>query len=756
MDLAPQVLRQIDAPGLSHSERASLRCRVAKELAESGNHEAAHSVMGPLWAGVGERPILDNLDEVAAAEVLLRAGALTGLTGSIRQIEGSQEIAKDLISESKRRFEQLQNREKVIEAQTDLAICYWREGAFDEARVLLQEVINQCSVEDIEQKARALLNRTMVEVSTMRFNDALRTLTESSPLFNEINNHVYRGNFHNQFGLVLKKLGESEHREDYKDRALVEYTAASYHYEQAGHNRYRAIVENNLGFLLFKTGRLSEAHHHLDRAVRLLSSLKDSGRVAQVNDTRARVFLAQGRSAEAERVARGAVRTLAQGDERSLLAEALTTHGVALARLERFEEARAALSRAIEVAERVGDYESAGLAALTVIEELREQLAVNELRAMYERADELLLNSQNTDTLRRLRSCARLVLKAGEAQSEDFSRQSFVYGDESTGELLRAARIIAGTDAPLLVTGETGVGKELLARLMHEWSGRAGKFVAINCGALEERLFEATLFGYVQGSFTEALRDQAGAAREAAGGTLFLDEISELSFASQGKLLRLVEGGEIHAVGAALPEQVDVRIVASNSSGLEQRVARGKFRADLFYRLNAFHLNIPALRERPEDIPTLAAYFIEEFLKLYPRRVTFMPEAVEAMKKLPLKGNARELRDLIERTLLAARQGAVITPSAVEALAARRLVSTATLYDPWEGCSLKGEVRDFENSLIRMALEIAGGRVTQAARLLGVTHQRLCAMLQGRHKSLLLAKKSSPPRKRSIISKLNH
>lgn len=756
MNLPSQLLPQINDPALNQTERARLRCQLASELADSGNYEAARKAMGELWQRIGERPRLDNLDRHTAAEVLLRSGSLTGWIGSANQIEGAQELAKDLISESASIFEELHDTEKVAEASVDLSTCYWREGAFDEARITLQNLLRRLGNKYNEQKARALLNCAIVEISLNRFNDALSILIEAASVFEESHRHAIKGRFHYQLALVLKKLAESEGREDYTDRALLEYTAASYHFEEAGLSRYQAAVENNLGYLFCITGRIAEAHEHLDRARRLFSGLKDSVHSAQVDETRGRVLLAEGRNAEAEKVVRGAVRTLERGDELSLLAEALTTHGVALARLGQYEEARAALGRALEVAERAGDKESAGVAAITVIEELRAQLAVDELQAMYEHADSLLGESQNVETLRRLRSCARLVVDAGRVRGAQFDATNFVYADERTGELLRTAHVIAGTQATVLITGETGAGKEVLARLVHQWSGRAGQFVAINCGALTETLFESLLFGHVRGSFTDAVKDHAGAVREAARGTLFLDEIAELSFGSQGKLLRLIERGEIHAIGAPVPEHVDVRIVAAANCDLEQRVTRGEFRADLFYRLNTFHLIIPALRERPDDIPPLATHFIEELLNLHRKQVSFMPETIEAMRSLPLKGNARELRALIERTLLTAADGAVITPSAVEALALRRLVSMATLSHPWEGCSLKAEVIDFESNLIKLALETAGGSVTHAARLLGITHQRLCAMLQSRHKSLLLAKKAARPRKRSVNSKLEH
>ncbi|HYY57315.1 MAG TPA: sigma 54-interacting transcriptional regulator [Pyrinomonadaceae bacterium] len=548
-------------------------------------------------------------------------------------------------------------------------------------------------------------------------------------------------------------MGTLEHREDYTDRALVEYSAASYHLEQAGNTRYRAIVENNLGFLFFIKGTFKEAHEHLDRARLLFSSLKDSVHTAQVDDTRARVLLAQGRNAEAEKVVRAAVRTLEQGDEQSLLAEALTTEGVALARLGRFEEARATLERASEVAERAGDIESAGVAAITLMEELGERLTGEEMAGVYARADELLAKSQQQETLARLRSCARRVLEAGRSLAGEFGAPNFIYADERTGELLRQAHRVAGTSGTVLITGETGTGKELLARLMHEWSGRPGKFVPINCGALSETLIESLLFGHRRGSFTDAMQDHAGAVRQAAGGTLFLDEIAELSFGNQGKLLRLIERGEVHAIGADEPERVDVRIIAATNRDLKERVARRQFREDLLYRLNTFQLEIPPLSKRQDDIPPLAAHFIQEMLERHGRRVRFTPESIEAMRGLPLKGNVRELRSLIERTVLTAADGAEITREAVEILAAR-WTSKAALADAWAGCSLEEEVLRYEASLIKLALEQSKGSVTRAARLLGITHQRLSSMLQGRHKDLLYAKKPAQRRKRSIITRL--
>jgi len=756
MHLHTSLLRQLDNHKLNQNERAELRCRLAKELEEAGNYEAARNALGELWQRIGERPKIEGLDHRMAAEVLLRSGSLTGWIGSSQQIEGAQETAKNLISESMTVFESLGEEEKAAGAETDLAYCYWREGAFEEARVMLRDVLGRLPNTEGEIKANALVRSAIVELSANRNNDALRLLTEAAPLVEASSSHALKGKYHTNLGIILKNLGNDEQREDYRDRALVEFAAASFHFEQAGHTRYRARNENNLGFLYFKAGRFVEAHEHLDRARRLFISLKDSGVVAQIDETRARALLAQGRNAEAERIARLAVRTLEKGDERFALAEALATHGTALARLGHYEQARSTLQRAVEVAQQAGSLDRAGQAALTMIEELGERLTLDEMQSIYDRADELLTHSTDRATLSRLRSCARKVVSVQQSRAiatqpgvADYPHD-FIYASEQTASLLRDAHRVASANSPVLITGETGTGKELLARLIHEWSGRSGQFVALNCVVLTETLIESQLFGHRKGSFTDAIADYPGVVCQARGGTLFLDEIGELSTGNQIKLLRLVERCEIHSIGASEPEQVDVRIVAATNCNLKDDVARGLFRNDLFYRLQTFHLEIPPLRERADDIPALAEHFMREALGRHGQRVAFTPEAIEAMRQLPLRGNARELRSLIERTVLIAPQGATITREAVETLVVRETKNVG-LADVWAGCSLDEEVQLYERSLIQMALKAAQGRVTQAARLLGITHQRLSSILQGRHKDLLTARTPVKRRRHSII-----
>jgi DNA-binding NtrC family response regulator len=720
-------------------------------MEEAGDYEAAREALGDLWQRIGERPRTDFLDERTAAEALLRAGTLSGWIGSANQIEGAQETAKDLISESSAIFRALGETAKAAEADIDLAICYWREGAFDEARVILREALSRLGDKDVELSARALLNSAVVERSAKHFNDALRILTEAAPVFEASRSDAIKGKFHHQLATVLKNLGAAEHRRDYMDRALVEYAAASFHFEQVGHGRFRAAVENNLGSLFLNLGKFAEAQPHLDRARRLFVSLKDSVHTAQVDETRARAFLAQGGNSKAEEIALGAVRTLERGDEHALLADVLTTHGTALARMNRFENARAALERAVEVAQQAGDLESAGVAMLTMIEELGAQLKVCEMLEIYERADDLLAGSQQPTILLRLREIARRILAAQREPMGQSAPSRFIYVSESIAGLLQRAHRIALTNYVALITGETGTGKEMLARLVHEWSGRSGNFVAVNCGALTETLLESRLFGHLKSGPKDAALDSPGAVREAGGGTLFLDEIAELSMSNQGKILRLIEQGEIHAVGASKPELIDVRIIASTSRDLREQVERGLFRDALFYRLATFQLEIPPLRERPEDIAAMAEQFIEEALKQYGQRVHWTPEAIAAMRQLPLEGNVRELRALIERTMAEAREGATITPEAVETVALRR-GGEAGFANPWENFSLKQEVRRIERRFIELALKAAQGRVSQAARLLGFKHhQSLISLIESKHQHLHLERVPAKPRKRSIV-----
>jgi tetratricopeptide (TPR) repeat protein len=290
---------------------------------------------------------------------------------------------------------------------------YRRQVALGEARVWLREALDLVSASDnrsSEVKALALLRLTTVERSANRLNNALRIHLEAAPLFERTTNHALKGKFHNGFGLVLKDLGTAERREDYIDRALIEFAAASFHFEQAAHSRFQAYVENNLGFLYGMIHKFPQAHEHLDRAQALFTNMKDKAHIAQVDDTRARVLLEAGRVAEAERLAHAAVQALEGGDQQFLFAEALITHGISLARLSRQQLAHLTLQSAVEVAQSAGDPETAGRAALTMIEELGEHLTNDDLSVTYRRATDLLVDSRDQATLLRLSTAASRVL----------------------------------------------------------------------------------------------------------------------------------------------------------------------------------------------------------------------------------------------------------------------------------------------------------------------------------------------------------
>jgi transcriptional regulator with GAF, ATPase, and Fis domain len=750
MLLAERMLKRIDSAELTHLERVKVRCSLARELEQIGNYEAARGALGDLWKRVGERPDLEGLNEETAAEVLLRVGSLTGWIGNAKQIPGAQETAKDLICESADLFRSLNMRGKVAEAQVELAWCYWREGAFDEARITLQESLGLLGDQDHDVRAVAIIRYADVERAANRLHDALRILIDAAPSIEICNNHTIRGRYHNTLAIVLKNLGAAENRADYSDRALIEFAAASFHFEQAGHTRYRARVENNLGFQYLLLGRFAEAHQHLDRARRLFAGLKDQGSIAQVDETRARVLLAQGRFADAERAARSAVSALEKGGEQAVLAEALSTLGTALARQHKVDEARTSLYRAIYVAESVGDKEGAGRAMLALIETLSESLLPVELQELFEKASLLLQDSQNRETAARLCKCAGIVFSSFKARVAPEPKVRFIHLSDEAATLLRYAERVASKAGRVLITGETGTGKEVLARLIHQWSGRRGRFVAVNCAALSDTLFQSQVFGHRKGSFTDAHADYPGAALEANGGTLFLDEIGELSPSNQAGLLRLVEHGEVRAIGSVETQKLDLLIIAATNRDLRDMTRLGSFREDLYYRLATYHIEVPPLRKRPSDIMALARHFIAEVEAQYGKRLNWTADAIEALCRLRLMGNARELRALIERAVLTGREGQVITSQAVE-MAGLNPSSEVNLADPWRNFDLVEEVERYEREIIRRALESSGGKLTSAARLLGLSHQSLSFILKGRHKELSSLIKAGPKRRRSII-----
>jgi CheY-like chemotaxis protein len=426
MKSTKELLRKIHDPNLSPTERAVLCCQLAKHLEEIGNYEAGCEALEEFWSGIGERPKVEKLeDEKVKAEVVMRAGSLTGWLGSIRQIEGSQEAAKNLITESIGIFESLNEVKKVAEAQTEIAVCYRRENMLDNARVVLSQALARLDDEDGDLKRLALLRSAVIEKLAKQFEDALNIFMSAAPLFETTTNHTLKGRFHNEFAIVLENLGAIQNSVEYLDRALIEYTASSFHFDQAGHSRYQACVENNLAMLYLKVKRVADAHEHLDRAQALFTRLNDNIHLGQVEETRARAWLAEDAFAKAEKSARAAVTMLASGDEPSLLTDALITHGITLSHLNENDEAKAAFERAIQVSELAGDLESAGLAAIALIEQLGQRFPDEELCVIIERARELLKDNSNPAIRDRLLECAFYVLSLVGTVHFDWTNYSF-------------------------------------------------------------------------------------------------------------------------------------------------------------------------------------------------------------------------------------------------------------------------------------------------------------------------------------------
>lgn len=381
MTLRASLLRQLENPNLSVDSRVELRCELSKQAEDKGEYEEAREILGDLWRRIGETPQVEGLQASTTAEVLMRVGVLTGTIGSKNQITDAQETAKNLISQSLTIFDSLSYKKKIAEAQTELALCYWRTGEYNEARDLLKDILKRLTT-DSELRAKAVLRLAIVEREAARYVQALRVLMDNAPLFEKINSHTIKGGYHVTLGDVLENLWESGKRRAYLDRALVEYAAASYHFEEAKHRCYRANVENNLGFLYFKIGQFKDAHEHLDKARRILTSLKDNVTIAQVDETRARVFLKEKRNGEAEKVARSSIRILEKSDRQSQLAEASITHGTALARLTNYGPALSAFRRAIELSHQTGSLNRAAEAALTAFQEMGKHLTSDERRSI--------------------------------------------------------------------------------------------------------------------------------------------------------------------------------------------------------------------------------------------------------------------------------------------------------------------------------------------------------------------------------------
>jgi len=291
-------------------------------------------------------------------------------------------------------------------------------------------------------------------------------------------------------------------------------------------------------------------------------------------------------------------------------------------------------------------------------------------------------------------------------------------------QVLAEARMVAQSDAAVLVHGASGSGKELLARAIHAASARArAPLVAVNCGAIPENLVESELFGHVKGAFTGAVRDRPGLFVEARGGTVFLDEIAELPLAAQVKLLRVLQESEVRPVGGERTVKIDVRVISASHRALADEVANGRFREDLFYRLNVVGLELPSLAERREDIALLAQHFMATLAQRYAKPVTgFSPGALELLIAAPWPGNVRQLQNVVEKCVVLST-GPQVQPTLVQ----RALVNQASELLPFDEAR-----RQFERDYLIQLLKLTAGNVTQAAKLARRNRTDFYALL-GRH-----------------------
>ena len=310
--------------------------------------------------------------------------------------------------------------------------------------------------------------------------------------------------------------------------------------------------------------------------------------------------------------------------------------------------------------------------------------------------------------------------------------REIVYASAVMRRLIEVTDRVAATDATVLITGESGTGKEAIARRIHVRSPRVEKpFVAVNCAAIPGELLESELFGHMKGSFTGAVRDRLGKFRQADGGTLFLDEIGEVPLPLQSKLLRSLQERVVDVVGMDAPIEVDVRVVAATNMNLQDRIREGKFREDLYYRLNVMELHVPSLRERPEDIPPLVEYFMR--VMDAGKEIVVPPRVMDELKSRAWPGNVRELRNACERVVILANGREVSLEDLPEAAAGNRTSGTApgVMGEEWPPLPPGGlSLIDLEKRVIEMALRLMNGNITQTAAYLRIPRHVLVYRLE--------------------------
>ncbi len=385
-------------------------CATARTLEESGEYEQGRAALGAVWAGVGHRPDVDDFAPLMRAEVLLRAGTLTGWIGHTRQIEGAQEQAKDFISEAVRIFEVQGQPLRVAEGRSELAYCYWRTKELEEARSLLESALKLCVEDDV--KAVAVIRLAIVDASEMNFGAAIARLTEIAGLVEESKSDSVKGRFTVNLATFEMNLGAEQGSEELTDRALVHYAASRFYFVAIGHKSFCALIDNQLGYLCFKKRRFNEAHEHLVKASKGFARLRQFVDVADVEETRALAYMAEGRYEDAEITALAAYKMLKDGVACGVQVEVLITLGTARAKNGRTRLAVENLRRGYELAEQQGATEAAGRAGVTALEELAGKLSGDEAAEFYEAACRNVSESEHPQLCARLRAITSRLLRS--------------------------------------------------------------------------------------------------------------------------------------------------------------------------------------------------------------------------------------------------------------------------------------------------------------------------------------------------------
>jgi len=336
--------------------------------------------------------------------------------------------------------------------------------------------------------------------------------------------------------------------------------------------------------------------------------------------------------------------------------------------------------------------------------------------------EELLIIVKRVEELRSMREENKYLRKQIEKK---FELSSFVGQSKPITKVFDLVKIVANKSTSVLITGETGTGKELLAKVIHYNSNRKAKpLIKVSCAILNREIFESEMFGHEKGAFTGAEKEKIGRFEMADKGTLYLDDIDDVPLEMQVKLLRAIEEREIERVGGKEPIKIDIRIIASTKKDLRQLVAEGKFREDLFYRLNVFPINIPPLRKRVSDIPFLVNHFVNLFSE--EEQISIDPEVYEILKSYPFPGNTRELKNLAERLVLMARDNKVTKDTVPAEI---KYPGNSIVVSGFDSKTLTEIMEDVERHSIFMALDKASGNKAKAAEMLGIPASTLKSKL---------------------------